>query len=135
MNPPPALEGGPASLTTCMVPHPLTTPRRPHLPWAVPKKYYDLYPDAAEIKPPAHPMTPKNMYPMAWHAVPGPGFPTEWNVTLPTNSTQANRKAYYAAVSFLDDQVGTVLGELERLGFANSTLVVFHSDHGWQLGG
>lgn len=102
---------------------------RPHLPWAVPKEYYDLYPAAAEIAAPTHPEVPKGMYPMAWHAIPGPGFPTQWNVSLPGNSSRANRRAYYAAVSFLDHQVGIVLAELQQLGFANNTLVVFHSDH------
>jgi uncharacterized sulfatase len=43
-------------------------------------------------------------------------------------------QAYYASVSFMDAQFGIVLAELERLGLAESTVVVFISDHGYHLG-
>ncbi|MFM8707742.1 MAG: sulfatase/phosphatase domain-containing protein, partial [Planctomycetia bacterium] len=43
-------------------------------------------------------------------------------------------QAYRASVSFVDDQVGRVLGALERLGLADDTIVVFTSDHGYHLG-
>ncbi|MBC8352888.1 MAG: sulfatase [Planctomycetes bacterium] len=42
--------------------------------------------------------------------------------------------AYYAAVAFMDEQVGRMLDELERLGLRDSTTVVFLSDHGYHLG-
>jgi len=44
-----------------------------------------------------------------------------------------NRKTlalYYAAVSEVDHGIGTILDELERLGLADDTIVVFTSDHG-----
>ena len=34
----------------------------------------------------------------------------------------------------MDHEVGRVLHELEALGLRDSTVVVFWSDHGWQLG-
>jgi uncharacterized sulfatase len=43
-------------------------------------------------------------------------------------------QAYYASVSFMDAQFGVVLDELERLGLARNTVVVFLSDHGYHLG-
>jgi iduronate 2-sulfatase len=41
---------------------------------------------------------------------------------------------YYASVTFMDQQVGLLLDELDRLGLADSTAVVFTSDHGYHLG-
>ena len=42
--------------------------------------------------------------------------------------------AYYASVSFMDQQVGRVIDELERLGLRDRTAIVFTSDHGYHLG-
>lgn len=47
---------------------------------------------------------------------------------------QRSTQAYYAQVSFVDEQVGRVLAELENLGLADNTLVLFTSDHGEMLG-
>uniref|UniRef100_A0A672YHY7 Iduronate 2-sulfatase n=1 Tax=Sphaeramia orbicularis TaxID=375764 RepID=A0A672YHY7_9TELE len=44
------------------------------------------------------------------------------------------RQHYYAAVSYMDSQVGRLLSALDELGLANNTVVVFTSDHGWSLG-
>lgn len=47
---------------------------------------------------------------------------------------QQIRAAYYSAVSFMDEQLGRVLAELERLDLADETVVVVTSDHGTHLG-
>ena len=44
-------------------------------------------------------------------------------------------QAYMACVSFIDDQVGTVLDALEQSGHAEDTVVVLTSDHGFHVGG
>ncbi len=41
---------------------------------------------------------------------------------------------YYALCSLLDDLIGGLLAELEALGLAENTMVVFTSDHGDYLG-
>lgn len=44
------------------------------------------------------------------------------------------RHAYLANVSYLDHKVGELMAELDRLGLAENTVVVFTSDHGEMLG-
>ena len=41
---------------------------------------------------------------------------------------------YYAAVSFMDAQVGKVLDALENSGHANNTIIIFTRYHGYHLG-
>jgi len=43
-------------------------------------------------------------------------------------------QAYYASISFMDAQVGRVVSALDRLGLADSTIMVFTSDHGYHMG-
>jgi iduronate 2-sulfatase len=44
------------------------------------------------------------------------------------------RRGYYAAVRYTDSLIGGLLKGLDDLGQTESTVVVLHSDHGWQLG-
>ena len=45
-----------------------------------------------------------------------------------------HREHYYAAVSFVDEQMGRVLDRLDKLGLADNTLIISTSDHGEMLG-
>ena len=44
------------------------------------------------------------------------------------------RRGYYGAVTYMDQQVGRLLAELDRLKLRDNTIVVFVSDHGFLLG-
>jgi len=63
---------------------------------------------------------------------------TVWDFSLhaPLAAAKAAvlRRAYNAAVAFLDSEVGRVLTSLDDLGFRKSTLVTMFGDHGWGLG-
>ena len=43
-------------------------------------------------------------------------------------------RSYLACTSFVDSQVGRVIEALERNGYAENTVIVLWSDHGWHLG-
>jgi len=53
---------------------------------------------------------------------------------LPDNITRTIRQAYFAGTTHTDEQIGKTLAELERLDLLESTVIVFHADHGWGLG-
>jgi arylsulfatase K len=42
----------------------------------------------------------------------------------------AIRRTYFAMIAELDEMIGLVLGDLDRLGFAENTVVIYASDHG-----
>jgi len=56
----------------------------------------------------------------------------------PTSLTRSQllnaRRAYYGAVSYIDDKVGELLHTLSTTGLADNTIIVFTSDHGDMLG-
>ena len=118
---------------------------RPPLPWVVPARYFEMYPPAS-IKLALHNTMPAQYNATgaqrwSWDPQSGPRHcqPLH-NLTLPeyglVNVATALhfRRSYYAAVSFMDAQVGVVLDELDALGLASDTIVAFIGDHGWQLG-
>ena len=100
---------------------------RPHVPWIVPKKWFDLYP-LEKISVPKMPPGDRADKPADafWVKPPNYGRPEE-------ECRQAKR-AYYASISYMDAQLGRVLDTLDRLKLWDKTIVVLWGDHGWHLG-
>jgi len=100
---------------------------RPHYPMVAPKKFFDMY-SHAEMEIPPQIADDLDDIPKAGHGSFGKGL----------NETEEGRKhmwrSYYASVTFMDEQVGRVIDELERLGLRESTAIVFTTDHGYHLG-
>ncbi|MEY3896193.1 MAG: hypothetical protein RLZZ214_1713, partial [Verrucomicrobiota bacterium] len=91
---------------------------RPHLPFISPKKYWDLY-DRAKIPLATNPFPPVGAPEYA--LVRGPAELRSYKGTpdareLPEPFAREVKHGYYAAVSFVDAQIGRLLDELERLG-------------------
>lgn len=55
-------------------------------------------------------------------------------IDLSDKQIRDNRRAYYAMVTYIDDKVGEIIRELERIGLRDNTMVLFTSDHGEMLG-
>jgi arylsulfatase A-like enzyme len=107
---------------------------KPHSPPTAPQKFFDLY-DPEKIQ-----LTPDFA---AWPTVP-PGFPSaairKRNADLfigrgaSREEAQQVIRAYIASISWTDWNLGRVIGELDRLGLRDNTIIVFVCDHGYQLG-
>jgi choline-sulfatase len=108
---------------------------KPHLPFVAPKKYWDLY-DPAKIPVPAIDDLPAGAPEFAGHQ--SPELHAYGNIPagnpIPTGLARELRHGYYAAISYMDAQVGRVLDALEKEGLADNTVIVLWGDHGWQLG-
>jgi len=117
---------------------------RPHLPFVAPKKYWDLY-KREEMPIATFQEHSKNGPLIAYHQsgelrnyLDIPEF-----ATLPADSLRIGLKiekqkelihGYYAAVSYMDAQVGILLNTLDSLGTLENTIIVLWGDHGWHLG-
>jgi iduronate 2-sulfatase len=88
---------------------------KPHAPWVVPQRYFDLYP------------------PESFEASAGPGRRIRGGEP-PRGHWAEAVAAYSAAMTFADAQVGRVLEALARLGRRDETIVIFTSDNGFHLG-
>jgi uncharacterized sulfatase len=100
---------------------------RPHCPFIAPKKYFDMYP-LDRIPSPS--FSPGELV-----EIPAPAFwttPPYWE--LGVEQQRESIRAYYASISFLDAQVGRLLDALDRLKLTDQTIVIFISDHGYNLG-
>jgi len=103
---------------------------RPHLPWYVPKRYFDLHPLDSIILPNVKdddlqdvPEAARKMARLKDHR----------NV-LKYHQWRQAVQAYLASISFVDEMVGRVAVALEKSEFAENTILVLWSDHGWHLG-
>lgn len=106
---------------------------KPHLPFACPKSYLDLY-EKADFPPIPHPQKPAGL--STWHNsgefrryASGGRDPLK----EPAYADEV-RHSYAACVSYADAQVAQVMARLEKHGLAENTIVVLWGDHGWHLG-
>jgi len=104
---------------------------KPHLPFNAPKKYWDMY-DKNHIPAIYNGAAPQDVPEAALHDS-WEFFRGEPN-TLNKEETLELRHGYLAAITFMDAQVGKVMDALKRNGLDKNTIVVFWSDHGFQLG-
>jgi uncharacterized sulfatase len=101
--------------------------RRPHSPYIAPKRYHALYPNEKMTWPAEPSAHLAGIPPIALTYPPGdPALPEERRAEV--------MSSYYASISFMDAQVGVLIDALDRLRLWDTTVVVFHSDHGYHLG-
>lgn len=105
---------------------------RPHLPWYVPQQYFDRY----QLEDVLLPKVKENDL----EDVPPEGREfakarrSDLNTILKADKYRQAVRAYLASITFADAQIGRVLDALAASPFAENTVIVLWSDHGWHLG-
>ena len=105
---------------------------RPHLPWYVPRKYFDLYP-IDDIVLPTVPEEDLDDVPAAGRAF-ARSRRSDLQAIRRADKWKAAVRAYLASISYADAQLGRVLSALNQSPHEKNTLIVLWSDHGWHLG-
>ncbi len=103
----------------------------PHFPLVVPQAFYDLYAEDDLPDPKLHPSDGHRRHP--WVERQNAFMDSEAKFT-----SEAERRAalvsYFGLCTWLDHNVGRILGALEAAGLSDRTTVVYTSDHGENLG-
>ncbi|HEY5622530.1 MAG TPA: sulfatase [Gammaproteobacteria bacterium] len=112
---------------------------RPHLPWYLPQKYFDLYPlDEIELPPVVEndlEDVPDAATRGADRGAMGPMALHNWVLEDETQQRwREGVRAYLASTTFADAQLGRILDALEESGRYDDTIIVLWSDHGFHLG-
>jgi len=103
---------------------------KPHMPWEVPQKYFDMYPlDKLEL-----PKVQPNL-----DALPASGKRMalaggQHEAMLKTGRWKEAVQAYLACITFLDAQIGRLLDAFDKCAHKDNTIILFWVDHGWHLG-
>jgi arylsulfatase A-like enzyme len=102
---------------------------KPHLPFNAPQRFFDLYPK--DVKPP-------RINPNDHDDIPAVGRAFA-KISDDRKFKQAKawtkvRRAYLACISWADYNIGRVLDALEASPYADNTIVVLWSDHGYGQG-
>ncbi len=101
---------------------------RPHVPLVAPSKYFDRYDRDAMVSP----EVPKGDLDDVPKIIRNYKSIDRYGVTPELH--KGLLEAYYASISYMDEQVGRVLETLDELGLRENTIVIFSSDHGYLLG-
>ena len=106
---------------------------RVHVPLYVPQKWFDLYPLNEVETPPYKADDLNDIPPVGMHINDLPMMPsTEW--AKESGEWKKIVQAYLACISYVDYELGRVLDALESSKYADNTVIVLWSDHGYRLG-
>ncbi|WP_035614513.1 sulfatase [Haloferula sp. BvORR071] len=104
---------------------------KPHMPWFVPKKYFDLHPLESIELPPIQENDLADV-PEAGVAFARPKG--DHRQIIESGRWKEAIQAYLAAVSYADAEIGRLLDALDASSYREDTIVILLGDHGWHLG-
>ncbi|MDZ8117065.1 sulfatase [Pontiella agarivorans] len=105
----------------------------PHVPWYVNQKWFDLY-DPEKLTLPPYKKNDLDDLPEASVKVNiAKGMPrTDW--AIEHKQWRNILQAYLASITFMDHQLGRIMDALEESPYAENTIIVLWSDHGYHMG-
>lgn len=104
---------------------------KPHMPWNVPRKYYDMHPlDRIEL-PPHRPDDLSDVPPAGRRMAKPEGDHAE---ILASGRWKEAVQGYLAAISYCDAMIGRLIEAFDRSAYRDNTIIVLWGDHGWHLG-
>ena len=104
---------------------------KPHLPWHVPDRYFDMI-DNAAIEMPHNPADARDRLASLHKAI---GVRPDIHEMIKDRGLWRRAvRAYLAAIAFVDEKIGEVLDALHNGPHAGNTHIVLWSDNGWHLG-
>jgi len=104
---------------------------KPHMPWNVPKKYFEMHPLDQIQLPPVKDGDLGDIPPAGIRMAKPDGDHRE---VLESGRWKEAVQAYLAAISYLDGQVGRLLEAVEKSPHRDNTIICLWGDHGWHLG-
>src|SRR5579863_1163236 len=104
---------------------------KPHMPWFVPRRYFDMHP-LSEIELPPHRDDDLADVPPAGVRMADPEG--DHAQILASGRWKEAVQAYLAAISYTDAMIGRLLDAFDESVYAKNTIIVFWGDHGWHLG-
>lgn len=112
---------------------------KPHMPWNVPKKYFDMHPLEGIQLPPYRADDLRDVPPAGATMARRPGANaadglSDHELMVKSGRWKEAVQAYLAAISYVDGQIGRVLDALDASQFLDNTIVILLGDHGWNLG-
>lgn len=105
---------------------------RPHLPWYVPRNYFELFPIDSIQLPPLMEGDTSDLGVRAQELITRGGNYHQY--IIENNQWKEAIQGYLASIAYADAVFGALMSALEESGQADNTIVVVWSDHGWQLG-
>jgi len=104
---------------------------KPHLPWYIPPKYFQAYPQDKVTLPNVKADDLDDVPPMGRKIAKPEG---DHKKVIDHNQWRNAVSSYLAAIAFADAQVGRLLDAFDKSPYAQDTIIVLWSDHGWHLG-
>lgn len=105
--------------------------KKPHMPWDVPKKYYDMYP-LESIQLPKVIEHDLDDIPPAGVAMAKPKG--DHAAILASGRWKDAVQGYLAAITFCDAMIGRLMDGFDKSAYKDNTIICLWSDHGWHLG-